>query len=122
MFFFYFVLLWFIRTHFFLLNSIILFWNEILHFQTDTLNPFEINGQFFGSGELNNDIYIENKDLYNYSKAQDDAKQELLDLRRQVVYLQVFARFPVFIILWFYWKKTKKFKIIFIILPSFFSK
>ncbi|XP_037045695.1 probable serine/threonine-protein kinase DDB_G0278845 isoform X4 [Bradysia coprophila] len=50
---------------------------------TDTLNPFEINGQFYGSGELNNDIYIENKDLYNYSKAQDDAKQELLDLRRQ---------------------------------------
>lgn len=61
-----------------------------------------MNGQFFGSGELNNDIYIENKDLYNYSKAQDDAKQELLDLRRQVVYLQVFARFPVLLFYDFY--------------------
>lgn len=72
--------------------------------QTDTLNPFEIsNGQFFGSDGFDsttatntNGIYMENKELYNFSTSQEETKQELADLRRQVVYLQVFARLSQF--------------------------
>lgn len=52
------------------------------------------NGQFFDIGctgkGLDNEI---NKDL---DAIQTDAKLELADLKRQVVYLQVFARRPEF--------------------------
>lgn len=76
--------------------------------QTDTLNPFEINnGQFFGSDGFDstianntNGIYMENKELYNFTASQEETKQELADLRRQVVYLQVFARLSQFLFLY----------------------
>lgn len=76
----------------------------IIILQTDTLNPFEIsNGQFFGSDGFDsntatntNGIYMENKELYNFTASQEETKQELADLRRQVVYLQVFARLSQF--------------------------
>lgn len=88
--------------------------------QSDTLNPFEIsNGQFFGNGTTirvdntsdasdagllssssNNSPYNtllanSNRELYNLTQqSHEENKLELADLRRQVVYLQVFARCP----------------------------
>lgn len=83
-------------------------WITDLFLQTDTLNPFEIsNGQFFGSDGFDsttatntNGIYMENKELYNFAASQEETKQELADLRRQVVYLQVFARLSQFLFLY----------------------
>lgn len=79
--------------------------------QTDTLNPFETsNGQFFtggpttlgatGGGLTSGTSSTDSTDgdsLYNLLhgvQAQEANKLELADLRRQVVYLQVFARCP----------------------------
>lgn len=66
--------------------------------QTETLNPFENdNVQLFAACGLDskqlNDI-----DLASLtSSTTEDPLQELTDLRRQVVYLQVFARFLHFV-------------------------
>lgn len=86
--------------------------------QTDTLNPFENNnGQFFttattttttstvsptgASGELDATSVVDSKQQENTLIKEsgvlqlallEDQRQELADLRRQVVYLQVFAR------------------------------
>jgi len=66
--------------------------------QTETLNPFENdNVQLFAACGLDskqlNDI-----DLASLtSSTTEDPLQELSDLRRQVVYLQVFARFLHFV-------------------------
>lgn len=38
-----------------------------------------------------------NKELYQLGASQEETKLELADLRRQVVYLQVFARRPDFL-------------------------
>lgn len=84
----------------------------ISHPQTDTLNPFEIsNGLFFGNtgtgmstnttdtdgpNSSSGDSTHNGDNLYNLLHAQshEESKLELADLRRQVVYLQVFARCP----------------------------
>jgi hypothetical protein len=68
--------------------------------QTDTLNPFENNGPFFNtciidqnSADLDSNkqtVTQRNNDQQN--AILEDQRQELADLRRQVVFLQVFAR------------------------------
>lgn len=65
--------------------------------QTETLNPFENdNGQLFTSCGLDSKL-LDDIDLASLtSSTTDDPVQELSDLRRQVVYLQVFARYLIF--------------------------
>lgn len=59
------------------------------HFQSDTLNPFDTNGQ------INPTVMDENRRIDELSKESgqltlmEDQRHELADLRRQVVYLQV---------------------------------
>lgn len=66
--------------------------------QPDSLNPFETNnGKFFNSGNGYDQLLatLESKDRDNYSPTlSDDPKHGLVDLRRQVVYLQVFRTPP----------------------------
>lgn len=72
-------------------------------FQSDTLNPFEVNGQIFNS--LNGNVCDSEKETSSDKEKKDDEnnvvlsneqmalmedqRQELADLRRQVVFLQV---------------------------------
>lgn len=59
------------------------------HFQSDTLNPFDTNGQ------INPSVMDENRRIDELSQESgqltlmEDQRHELADLRRQVVYLQV---------------------------------
>jgi len=68
--------------------------------QTDTLNPFDVNGQIFNGGGVDNvdktpsdkdkkddenNVVLTNEQLLLL----EDQRQELADLRRQVVFLQV---------------------------------
>lgn len=84
-----------------------------LYSQTASLNPFENNnGKFFdvtggydGSEKLNNNNGDSSapdgsKERDNYSPSlSDDPKHDLVDLRRQVVYLQVFStRSPFYVV------------------------
>lgn len=61
-------------------------------FQSDTLNPFDTNGQ------INPAVLDENRRIDELSQESghltmvEDQRHELADLRRQVVYLQVSAR------------------------------
>lgn len=60
--------------------------------QSDTLNPFDTNGQ------INPAVLDENRRIDELSQESghltmvEDQRHELADLRRQVVYLQVSAR------------------------------
>lgn len=63
--------------------------------QTETLNPFETNGSIFGNCGMGGGI--EDKSQQDPKAVAvlamlEDQRQELTDLRRQVVYLQVLAR------------------------------
>lgn len=75
-------------------------------FQSDTLNPFDVNGQIFNS--LNGNVCDSEKEATTSDKEKkddennvvlsneqmvlmEDQRQELADLRRQVVFLQVSA-------------------------------
>lgn len=101
------------------MEHMLIFPPSVSPIQTDTLNPFENNnGQFFttatttttptvSSTEANNGEMMDATSVVD-SKQQEntlikesgvvalalleDQRQELADLRRQVVYLQVFAR------------------------------
>lgn len=71
--------------------------------QTETLNPFENdNGQLFASCGLDSKL-LDDIDLASLTTSTtDDPMHELADLRRQVVYLQVFARYYDLILCWHY--------------------
>lgn len=72
-------------------------------FQSDTLNPFDVNGQIFN--HLNGNVCDSEKETTSDKEKKDDEnnvvlsneqmvlmedqRQELADLRRQVVFLQV---------------------------------
>jgi hypothetical protein len=96
-----------------LISSVIVIFHYFKNkFQTDTLNPFETNGQIFnnhvnGTAENTetctqsdkdkkdgeNNVTLSNEQLIML----EDQRQELADLRRQVVYLQVdFTTFLIF--------------------------
>lgn len=75
----------------------------MLHLQSDTLNPFDANGQVFNA--LNGNVCDSEKEASSDKERKDDEnnvvltteqmalledqRQELADLRRQVVFLQV---------------------------------
>lgn len=72
----------------------------LIQLQSDTLNPFDVNGQVFNGNACDSEKELssdkEKKDdennvvLTNEQVALlQDQRQELADLRRQVVYLQV---------------------------------
>lgn len=77
--------------------------NALLFFQSDTLNPFDANGQIFNA--LNGNVCDKEKETSSDKEKKDDEnnvvlsteqmalledqRQELADLRRQVVFLQV---------------------------------
>lgn len=71
-----------------------------LRYQTSSHNPLDIiNGKFLdssGAYDSQNNLACLDRDNYSPSLS-DDPKHDLVDLRRQIVYLQVFnARAPTF--------------------------
>lgn len=79
--------------------------------QSDTLNPFDVNGQVFNA--LNGNVCDSEKEASSDKEKKDDEnnvvltneqmalledqRQELADLRRQVVFLQVSQQFSILI-------------------------
>ena len=81
--------------------------SSFAYLQSDTLNPFDVNGQIFNGNVCDSEKELscdkEKKDdennvvLTNEQVALlEDQRQELADLRRQVVFLQVSLKFSAF--------------------------
>lgn len=71
---------------------------NIIYLQSDTINPFDDS-----NGEILNGLL----DASALLDQTDDPQLELTDLQRQVVYLQVFARY-IFSLLPFYMRYSNK--------------